>query len=76
MLEILGKKSNAITLSVLIIVSLFFGYLVDNVSFIYNDTMNHCMESHESFTFLDYFSTVLLVCILFYSILGDRLKKV
>ena len=76
MLEILGKKSTAITLSVLIMVSLFFGYLVDNVSFIYNDTMSHCMESHESFTFIDYFSTVLLLCVLFYSILGDRLKKV
>ena len=64
MLKILGKKSTFITLGTLIITSLVFGLLIDNLALNYSSLRNHLPHHHEHISLLNNICTIFFLGIL------------
>ena len=75
MIKILGKKSTFITLMVLIAVSLFFGLLIDNMRFIYDDLMNYSLHNHNHETIYHQFSSIIFLGILINTLIVPKFSK-
>ena len=75
MIKILGKKSTFITLVVLIIVSLFFGVLIDNMSFVYDNLKNHSLHNHNHPTIYQYISSIIFLGILINTLIIPKFSR-
>mgnify|MGYP001434594115 CR=1 FL=1 len=73
MIKILGKKSTLITLTTLIIASLCFGLLVDNISFVYEDLTKHVLHQHAHETTLTRLSSIIFLGILINTLVVPKL---
>ena len=71
MMKILGKKSTIITISSLIIISLFFGMLVDSLSLPTPDILNN-EHTHSHLSIINIISAILIVIIALNTLINFR----
>mgnify|MGYP001220607270 CR=1 FL=1 len=75
MLKILGKKSTFITLGVLIVTSLAFGLLIDNLSLTYDGLNNYIPHHHEHISLFNNLCSILFLGILINTLIVPKFSK-
>ena len=75
MLKILGKKSTFITLGVLIITSLAFGLLIDNMSLTYNALTNYMPHTHDHISIYHNICSMLFLGIIINTLILPKFAK-
>jgi len=75
MLKILGKKSTFITLGVLIVTSLTFGLLIDNLSLTYDGLKHYIPHHHEHISLFHNLCSILFLGILINTLIVPKFSK-